>query len=193
MKEEMTYQFRTETGLTVCVRPLQPSDARLLVDIFEHLGPDSRYQRFNLPLSDPDPDWISDKAKEMADVPPAEGAAWLAFVDLPGEAGAPVAGARYLLIGPDTAEVSVAVRDALQGKGIGTGLLEYLAREAYRAGVRTLVGIVQSSNVSLWRSLANLDVPVTRVHRGPVTELRVTLSDALFTEEDDRSPFVEPF
>lgn len=186
MKDDMTYEFRTENDLLVRVRPLRAADAPLLIDIFEHLGADSRYQRFNLPLSSPDPAWVEATAAELADVDAAQGAGWLALADLPEEPNAPVAGARYLLVGPETAEVSVTVRDDLQGMGIGTRLLKYLAQEAYKAGVRTLAGTVQSNNINLWRSLANLDVPIKRERQGTHTRLEVELSDALFDGEPEQ-------
>ena len=60
-----TYSFMTKDGQEVLVRPLEPADAHHLVDLFNHMGPASRYLRFNLALTDPDPDLVWLEAKRL--------------------------------------------------------------------------------------------------------------------------------
>ena len=173
----LTHRFRAEDGLRVCVRPLRPDDADRLVDLFEHLSPESRYRRFNIPLPDPDPEFVRREAQAIADLAPARGHGWLAFADLPEQPGACVAGIRYLRTGGEVAEVSLVVRDDVQGLGIGSELLRIAGRHAYQAGVHKLVGYVQSDNRPLWRSLRHLGAPLERELQGPETYVEVDLEE----------------
>lgn len=178
MRVQYVHQYNTDNGLQIRVRPMMESDGPLLVDLFQHLGSDSRYQRFNLPLEDPDEAWVQHQADLMAALPPFKGRAWLAFASLPDEGEAIVGGVRYVSLTPDSAEMALSVRDDLQGLGIGTGLLVFAGRKAYAAGVRTLVGYVQSGNRALWASLDHLQAPVKRFPDGAVTRLEVDLREA---------------
>ena len=58
MDAEFVHTFRSKDGLLLGIRPLRPDDAHNLVDLFEHMGPESRFLRFNLALPDPDPETI---------------------------------------------------------------------------------------------------------------------------------------
>lgn len=178
MREQAIHHFTTDSGLFIWVRPLKPADVPLLLDLFEHMSPDSRYQRFNLPLTDPDPDWVLKRAEQLAYVRPADGRAWLAFADLPEQPQAPVAGIRYAYVSLKSAEISLVVRDDLQNLGIGTELLKFAGRKAYADGIDRLVGVVQSMNRPLWHSLRNLDIPLKRVREGSHTLIEVDLRAA---------------
>lgn len=178
MREQAIYHFHAENGLPVWLRPLKPTDAPYLIDLFEHMSADSRYQRFNIPLPDPDPDWVLRQAEKMAYIRPAHGRAWLAFADLPEQAEAPIAGIRYIRVSLDTAEVSLVVRDDLQNLGIGSELLKFAGRKAYAEGMNRLLGVVQSLNQALWRSLQKLDVPLQRRREGANTIVEVDLREA---------------
>lgn len=173
-----THRFRAENGLLVRVRPLRADDAERLIDLFEHLGPESRYRRFNIPLTDPDPELVLREAQAMADLDPDRGCGWLALADLPDQPDACIAGVRSIRTDGDVAEVSLAVRDDLQGIGIGTELLRFVAQEAYRTGIRKLVGYVQSDNRPLWLSLRQLGAPLEREFQGAETYVEVDLEEA---------------
>lgn len=173
-----TYRFRAENDLLVRVRPLRADDAQRLIDLFEHLGPESRYRRFNIPLADPDPELVLREAQAMADLDPERGCGWLAFADLPDQPDACIAGVRCIRTDGDVAEVSLAVRDDLQGLGIGSELLRFVGRQAYRMGIRKLAGYVQSDNRPLWLSLRHLGAPQTRESQGAETYVEVDLEEA---------------
>lgn len=179
MTEQYDHQFRAQNDLLIRVRRMRADDAPYLVALFEHLSAESRYRRFNIPLKDPDPDWVARQAAQMADLPPEEGRAWLAFSDLPGGTNTPVAGIRYVRLSEDRAEVALVVRDDLQGKGIGTELIRYAGIQAFSSGIRVLAGLVQSTNQALWHSLQNLGVPIHTRTAGSHTELEVDLRQAL--------------
>lgn len=179
MAEQYDHQFYAENGLLVKVRRMTADDAPFLVDLFEHLSAESRYRRFNIPLQDPDPEWVARQAAQMADLPSQEGQAWLAFSDLPAGTNTPVAGIRYVRLSEDRAEVALVVRDDLQGQGIGTELLRFAGIRAFSSGIRVLVGLVQSTNQALWHSLQNLGVPIQTRTEGSHTQLQVDLRQAL--------------
>ena len=150
---------------------MQAEDASLLVDLFEHMGSDSRYLRFNLSLTDPDPQLVWEEAVRMAQVDPDRDGAWLAFADLPDRENAPIAGVRYVRISEETAEAALVVRDDMQNKGIGTQLLAFLAERAWEAGIRRLTATIQRANRSLLHILRNSPLEVTFTSEGSYTSI----------------------
>jgi GNAT superfamily N-acetyltransferase len=165
------HTFLSKEDHLVRVRPMLPEDAHHLVDLFEHMGADSRYLRFNLSLIDLDSEAVWEGARRLADVDPERDGAWLAFIDLPDQPDAPVAAARYVRLDEETAEAALAVRDDLQNKGIGSKLLSYLADQAREAGIRRLVAIVQRANRSLLHILQNSSFRVTFEPEGSSTTI----------------------
>jgi acetyltransferase len=164
----------TKDGDQLQVRPLRTDDGPLLVDLFEHLGADSRYLRFNVALTNLDPALVHVEAERMASVSQTEGRAWL--VIKPPEATV-VAGARYLFTGPGTAEASVAVRDDWQRRGVGTELLAFLVDQARADGVATLTATVQLGNVGIWRLLRASKLPYERALDGPTASVQVDITE----------------
>lgn len=158
----IAHTFVAKNGLQLTVRPIQPEDAPLLVDLFEHMGPNSRYLRFNQSLNNPDPKLVWAEARRLANFDPEQAGAWLAFADLPGENEAPVAGVRYVRISEDAAEASLVVRDDLQDIGIGTELARFLVKEARAAGLLRLTASIQAGNRRLWHILHKMDVSYRR-------------------------------
>jgi RimJ/RimL family protein N-acetyltransferase len=153
MQNVPVHQFTTRDGQRVWLRPVEKDDARHLVDLFQHMGPESRYLRFNLALDNPDPELVWAEAERLSQIDPETDGAWLAFTDLPDQPDAAVGGARYMGIGHAAAEASLAVRDDMQNKGIGTELLLFLVESARAAGILKLVAIVQRGNRPLWHLL----------------------------------------
>lgn len=178
MREQAIHQFHAANGMLVWLRPLKPTDARYLLDLFARMSPDSRYQRFNIPLPDPDPDWVLKQAEKLAYIRPAHGRAWLAFADLPNQRDAPVAGIRYIRTSLEVAEVSLVVRDDLHNQGIGRELLKFAGRKAYAEGLNRLEGVVQNMNQALWHSLRHLELPMRRRREGTHTVVEVDLREA---------------
>ncbi len=170
--------FTTPTGLQVTFRRLRPEDAPYIVDLFEHLSSQSRYQRFQIPLEHPDPAWVEKTAHDLADVrEPGEG--WLAFADLPDQPDACIGGGRFISTGPGEAEVSVTVRDDFQGQGLGAEILRLLFVEARGVGIHTLTAYVQAANQSVFRMLARVGIPYRRsTHQGE-TRIELDLSEPI--------------
>lgn len=171
MNGDPEHMFFSNEDHLIVVRPLQQTDVHHLVDLFEHMGPDSRYLRFNLSLVDPDPELIWEEARRMAIVDPDKDGAWLAFTDLPDQKNAPIGGVRYVRQDQETAEAALVVRDDMQNKGVGSGLLSFLANRAREAGIRRLVATIQRANRALLHILSNSPLQVTFESEGSYTTI----------------------
>ncbi|UCG23210.1 MAG: GNAT family N-acetyltransferase [Chloroflexota bacterium] len=176
MDKEVVHTYRSADGLVVSFRPLLAGDAHHLVDLFEHMGLESRFLRFNLALPDPDPELVWSEARRMSQVDPERDGAWLVFADLPGQNDAPVAGVRYVRLDDETAEASLAVRDDMQRKGIGGEMLRFLVGQAREAGVRRLTATVQRGNRPLWHLLQSSGLEIEMASEGSYTRIAVDLT-----------------
>ena len=107
----------------------------------------------------------------MAIVDTDKDGAWLAFTDLPGQKNAPIGGVRYVRQDQETAEAALVVRDDMQGKGIGKGLLAFLADRAREAGIKRLVATIQRANRALLHILNNSPLQVTFKSEGSYTTI----------------------
>jgi RimJ/RimL family protein N-acetyltransferase len=175
MSAKYVHVFETKDGLPVRVRALQPEDIDHLIDIFENMGQESRYSRFNIPMAEPDPELVRQEAAEMVDFERPHSDGWLAFADLPGKPDTPVAGVRYVHTGEGEAEVAISVRDDMQNKGIGTALLSFLFEKAKEAGITKLVALAQRNNRPLWKILDKSKFPARRTPDGSSVYLEVEL------------------
>jgi acetate---CoA ligase (ADP-forming) len=127
-------------GTTLRLRPPAEADADGVLDFYRRLSPRSLYLRFHgtphvdQKLVEPilDPDW-------------RERGALIGELE-----GRVVALASYVrLRDPTTAESAFAVEDALQGRGIGTRLLEQLAVRAAVEGIERFVAEVMAENADM--------------------------------------------
>jgi GNAT superfamily N-acetyltransferase len=157
-----------------------------MLDIFRHMGTSSRYQRFNEVLTDPDPTVVESEALRMARIAPPHGSGWLAFADLPGQPSTPVAGAHYVRTAAGAAELSVSVRDDMQGRGIAQHLLALLAEEARAEGYDRIVATFQAGNRAVWTLIHRLPFKVTTAVHGTNVEITVDLQQRLPADEGVR-------
>jgi RimJ/RimL family protein N-acetyltransferase len=144
-------------GAEVLLRPIQPADKPALREAFEHLSPQSRYQRFLTPMTRLD----SAMLRYLTEVDHHDHEALVAVDPADGQI---VGVARYVKTGNGRAEAAVTVADEWQGRGLGSMLLEELAVHAWGDGVQCFTALVLAHNdamLSLLRALG----PVREVDR----------------------------
>src|SRR5512143_995171 len=127
-----------KNGSTLHLRPARPEDAAGLLEFFRALSPESPYLRF---LGVPPFDLARAESLARSDSESQFG--------LVGETRQGIVALGHFHRDPENperAEVAFAVADALQGQGIGTSLLDRLARVAREVGIRTFVADVLSYN-----------------------------------------------
>lgn len=159
-------------GRQLHIHPLTAADGPSLLDLFAHLGPDSRYRRFHQPVANPSPAQIKTALRHLTTLTPGRDAAFLVQSELPGAPDAPVAVARYNSCGERCAEMALVVRDELQGQGIGRALTHPLFKHARAAGIHQLVATVQPDNTPMLRILNTLPYP--KSHRTEPGSLVIT-------------------
>ena len=154
-------------GTTLRLRPPGEDDLDALVAFFSALSERSFYLRFHgAPSVGPElvrPFVERDRRNRGALVG-----------TLAGESGDEriVALASYArLREPQTAEAAFAVADELQGRGIGTRLLEELADDARAVGVTRFVALVRSENAAMLQVFADAGFEVDRNLEGGVVEV----------------------
>jgi len=158
--------FELSNGQTVTIRVIRPSDAPLLVEMFQHLSERTRRLRFHgyfaeLPL---------EKAVMLSDLDPSLQAALVAVVG--GETGEHIVGVtRLARASADAvdAETAVVVRDDFQGMGLGPHLLTLLLSTARSMGIERLIGWVMSDNRYMLQLFKRVNLPVhLEYHSGDV-------------------------
>ena len=136
------------------LRPIRPDDARLLVEFYDRVSPESKYLRFFAPYPK-----LSDR--DVARFTQVDYIDRVAFIITLGEQMIGVG--RYDRMENDQAEVAFLVEDAHQGRGIAQLLLEHLADAARERGITRFVAEVLPHN----RRMAQVFVDAGyRVHKG---------------------------
>ncbi len=123
-------------GSTVTLRPVGAGDEAALLRFLHELCASSRRLRFFTGAAD-----LRSAAHWAADVEP--GGFGLIASDPEGRL---LGHAAYARLGDGRAEVAVEVADRMQGLGLGTILIERLAKEAERRGVSAFVAEVLPEN-----------------------------------------------
>ncbi|MBE2225524.1 MAG: GNAT family N-acetyltransferase, partial [Anaerolineae bacterium] len=173
--EDMLYTFYTKAGLLVGVRHLRFDDAVYLVDIFENMGADSRYQRYHQSIDHVHSGRIWQEAELIAHMDMKKQGGLIAFADLPDKPNAAVGAARYVCLGDDCADTGVSIRDDMQGQGIGSKLLGLLAEEARQKGIKKLIADVLNQNKGIVGVLKKLPYEMTRKPEGVYSTLTIHL------------------
>lgn len=163
----------TRTGTEIVVRPITPADHDALLDLFERLGPESRYSRFMFPaqaLSEADVRYFTDVDHHRHE------ALWALS-----ESGEPLGTARYVCLEdrPGVAEIAVTIADGWHEHGVGTALLDVLAERAVEEGVERFLAICLPSNADMIDMIQRLGGgrATTRL-KGSLLEVEAPLSGA---------------
>jgi acetyl coenzyme A synthetase (ADP forming)-like protein len=168
-------------GSTVCIRRAGEADIAALRQFLESLSPQSLYYRFH-----GHPSLTESRIRALAGVD-GGGA-----VTLVAECGGRIVGfASYhrRAATPGRAEVAFAVADAAQGQGIGTRLLEQLARGARAAGIDTFDAYVLGDNRQMLEVFRNSGFTETvQVERGVChVALSIAMTDRFAAQAAARS------
>ncbi|RNL80246.1 GNAT family N-acetyltransferase [Nocardioides marmorisolisilvae] len=153
------------------LRPLEPDDGALLQEIFDQLGPNSRYQRFLVPKLR----LTSYELRVLTAVDHDQHEAVVALA-LPEER--PIGVARFVrgAADPDVAEVAVEVVDSWHRRGIGSLLIRALVARAVDLHVEQLAAVMAHDNLAALRLLHHVPGELGRVpgNQG-VAEYRLVL------------------
>ena len=159
-------------GTTLRLRPPTAADADQLIGFFRSLSEDSLYMRFHgMPSVGPrlvkpvlDSDWVERGA--LAGALSADGGDRIVAL-----------GSYARLREPATAEVAFAVADELQGKGVGSRLLEQLAEFGGEVGIERFVAEVLPSNRAMLSVFEDAGFRQTRELDEGVIEVRLELEN----------------
>lgn len=152
-KRPQRIDFTLMDGSRIVMRPIEPGDKAGLAHGFEHLSAESRYRRFmggvkrlTRPL-----------LVALTEIDHVDHEAWVAFA--PNDPGSPGIGvARYVRLRdePEVAEPAVTVIDEYQGRGLGTTMMDVLARDAVEHGIRRFRAYVLVHNQPIIKILRRL-------------------------------------
>jgi GNAT superfamily N-acetyltransferase len=135
---------RMRDGRTFEIRALKPTDEAAMLAAVERIGAQSLYRRFMGAKRG-----FSDKERAFfLNVDFVKHVALVAVVK-DGDRALIIAGGRYIVEKPGTAEVAFVVVDDYQGQGIGAVLLRHLAALARQAGVKEFTAEVLPDNTPM--------------------------------------------
>lgn len=135
---------RMRDGRPLEIRALKPSDEADMLAAVDRIGTQSLYRRFMGAKRS-----FSDKERAFfLNVDFVKHVALVAVVT-EGARASIVAGGRYIVEKPGTAEVAFAVVDDYQGQGIGAVLLRHLATLARQAGLKEFTAEVLPDNTPM--------------------------------------------
>lgn len=82
---QLAKRFLAKDNIPVWVRLLRQKDAAYLVDLFEHMGPESRYRRFHQPTDNVTAEQVWAEVEKIVTAVPDEQIGLIAFSELPGK------------------------------------------------------------------------------------------------------------
>jgi RimJ/RimL family protein N-acetyltransferase len=156
-------------GSTLRLRPVRPDDGEALGQLYARLSEESRYLRYFA---------FSPRAREVARVLRADHDNEFVLV---AESGGRLSGAASYSRdpkSPDRAEVAFTIADALQGRGIGTRMLETLAGIAREHRIRIFDAYVLQSNDRMMRVFLDSGFEVERRLEDGVFHVVLALEDS---------------
>lgn len=146
--------FAGGADLIIGLRPIHPDDKSALLEGFERLSDESRYQRFLAPMER----LTARQVRYLTEIDQVNHFAWAAGIrDEEGEEIG-VGVARYVRDpdDPSSAETAVAVADDFQRRGIGTLLVEALLLVAGERKIRDVTAFMLAENAPAIRIFERL-------------------------------------
>lgn len=169
--EELETRRVTSAGVEVLIRPIKISDEPLIQDFWYNLTDRSLYLSFASARRD----MSHDRLQEMVAIDYTQQMALVA-VTPPDDNPKVIGVARYFL-NPDirTAEVTIAIRDDYQNKGVGRELLAYLTFLAKKNGLVGFTAEVLVANAPMLRLFKKMGFDIETVTEdGGVYELNLS-------------------
>jgi acetyltransferase len=150
--------FRLKDGTDIFVRPVRPSDAQQMIDLFDDLSPETIYLRFFSPIKRISRSMLI----KLTQIDYDREIALIAFSGP--EQERKILGVARIIFLPDGrhAEFAIVLADAWQGKGIGGKLLHHALVCAAAYGIEEVWGPVISSNTGMLRLGEKLGFRVER-------------------------------
>jgi acyl-CoA hydrolase/RimJ/RimL family protein N-acetyltransferase len=145
--EQLEREIHLEDGSAVSLRPLRLTDEPRLRELFYKLSDESVFHRFFQALK-------SMPHTRLQRFMAIDYKNTMAMVACAGtDADAPIVGVGHYVVDPKSnlAEVAFLVADDLQGKGIGSAMLESLTEAAKDSGIRGFTAYVMSDNTPMLR------------------------------------------
>jgi acetyl coenzyme A synthetase (ADP forming)-like protein len=158
-------------GTTARVRPARPDDRDAVRAFFGRLSPEARRRRF-FSVSPPGPEVVA----ALCDAGDPHSALTLLATRAQAGEERVVAVGSYHARGPGVAEVALAVEDALQGRGLGTLLLERLALLAVRHGFTRFWAVTHADNRAMLDVFRDSGYPVAERAEGGEVEVDLTVA-----------------
>ncbi len=140
-----THSIELPDGEVFTLRPILPQDRESLRVGMAALSRESRYRRFFSAMQE----LTEEQLDHFTMIDYVDHFAWVAIAGDPDvEQPRGVGVARYIRDRdePTAAEFAIAILDPYQGRGLGTLLMEALARTAFSNGIRTFIASVLADN-----------------------------------------------
>ncbi|SEH04005.1 Acyl-CoA synthetase (NDP forming) [Nonomuraea solani] len=158
------YDVLLRDGGIAHVRPLRPQDRQALHELVERSSERSAYLRF----------FTGGRNTAHAYMDRVTGNKYRGHGLVASLHGRLVAVAEYIPIDDGSADLAILLDDAVHGHGLGTLLLEHVALDAAKHGVRELVADVLAENRPMIRVLHDLGLEVTQRFEGGTLHVSIT-------------------
>jgi acetyltransferase len=156
--------FPLNNGATYLIRPIQINDRDGILDLFNHLSPQSRYLRFAHAISKLPDAFLEDilhldYKKEMA----------LVAVTSTTPGAESILGIARYVTPPNqlSCEFSLSVRDDYAAMGIGTHLMLDLIHRAKENGLQEIVGYILTQNSKMLQLMTDLGFKIRNMDDDP--------------------------
>jgi len=168
---DYTADERLRDGRRIEIRALKPDDKAGMLDAVSHIGAQSMRRRFFGAKR-------SFSEAEQAFYLNVDFVNHVALVAVVDEGGRPtiVGGGRYVVVQRGSAEVAVAVVEAIQGQGIGSTLLRHLIVIARDAGLKELIAEVLPENAALLKVFEKSGLKTTTQRAAGAVHVRMQIS-----------------
>jgi RimJ/RimL family protein N-acetyltransferase len=159
-------------GRRIEIRALRPDDRADIVAAVDHMSVKSLYRRFfgiRRHFSEREIDFFLN----------VDFASHVVLVAVMRDAGraAIVAGTRYIVVHPGTAEVAFTVVDKFQGQGIGHVLMRHITSLAREAGLKELIADVLPENTPMLKVFEKSGLELKTTQENGVVHVVLQLSD----------------